>query len=271
MCFRAVLAAATLAACTPASLSAQVQSSGLDDVNPWGFGFLTEGEQALPASLWSASRAEDILPLMRRARTRNLTPAERTLLRRVVLSPARKPGGEQDDDLLTERARLIYELGEAAAAARLMPELAKSPSGLNADEVSVDLLLALGQEASACANTTDDTKSGAFWARLRVVCFALQGDTPATELALELAAADGVEDQWFFDAVFAALDETTTPPPARFDSGLNLALSTKGGLKAPINAVASSRPDLAAAMAIREALCQLICACRRPGLQRRTG
>ncbi|MEL7128474.1 MAG: hypothetical protein AAGK23_02915 [Pseudomonadota bacterium] len=254
MSFRAATLGSLIAAVAIWSANAQVEAGGLDAIDPWGFNYLAEGEAALPETFWAASNAEDLLPLMRRARTRNLTPAERILLRRVILSPSTPPGGDQDDDLLAERARLMFEIGEAAAAARFMPALSKSPTGLVAEEVAVDLQLALGQHATACANTEGEPKEGAFWAKLRAVCFVLQDNTPGAELAVELAIAEGVDDPWFFNAIFAASGDAPGKPPAKFDSGLALALSSKAELTPPINAIASSRADLAAAMASRETL-----------------
>lgn len=254
--FRAALAATALGiglmGLSPAE--AQVEEGGLDFVDAFGVGYLEEGEPAMPTNMWKASRTEDLLPLIRQVRTRQLTPAERMLLRRVALSPAARPEGERAEAVLAERARILYELGEAEAAADLLGRLEENPRGLNAAELSVDLQLALGNAATACSALDDPDNTGAFWAKLRAVCAVLREDAQAAELAVELAAAQGVEDAWFTRAVFAATLEDPGETPARFDSGLNLALSTAAGLAPPENAVAAARPDLAAAMARRETI-----------------
>ena len=241
-----------LACAVPAA--AQVEEGGLDFVDAFGVGYLEDGEAAMPTNMWKASRTEALLPLIRQVRTRQLTPSERMLLRRVALSPAARPDGEQAEAVLAERARILYELGEAEAAADLLGRLEENPRGLNAAELSVDLQLALGNEATACAALNDTSNTGAFWAQLRAVCAVLREETAAAELAVELAVAQGVEDPWFTQAVFAASLEEPGDVPARFDSGLNLALSTAVGLAPPINAVAAARPDLAAAMARRDTI-----------------
>lgn len=233
---------------------AQVEEGGLGGIDPWGIGYLEPDETALPTGMWQASRADDLLPLMRQTRTRNLTPAERQLLRRVVLTPASPPDGAGDQELLAERARLIYELGEAEAAADLLGRLETSPRGLDAESVSADLQLALGNERSACSRLLGRPREGGYWARLRAVCAALQDDMAGAELAVELAEAQGVSDPWLFSAVFSASGDIKDKPLARLDSGINLAISTKAGLEPPLNAVVASRPDLAAAMATRRSL-----------------
>ncbi|MEM1105428.1 MAG: hypothetical protein AAGH87_03485 [Pseudomonadota bacterium] len=247
-------AAAAAALAVAASAAAQVEAleiGTLGDIDPFGRGYLQAGETAMPTNMWAASRTEDLLPLMREVRTRQLTPAERTLLRRVVLSPAARPSGERASEVLGERARILYELGEADAASDLLGRLEENPRGLNAAELSVDLQLALGNEATACRQLVTETREGAYWAKLRAVCAVLQKNVPAAELAVELAETQGVDDDWFFEAVFAASAEDVSDLPAKFDSGLNLALSTALALEPPNTAIAAVRPDLAAAIAGR--------------------
>ena len=131
MSFKAWLVACGAALALALPGAAQIEDSGLGAVDPWGMGFLEQGEPALPTNMWRASRADDLIPAMRRVRTRGLTPAERTLMRRMALSPAAKPTGEKSGELLAERARIMYELGEAEAAAALMERLDTPPKGIN--------------------------------------------------------------------------------------------------------------------------------------------
>ena len=256
MSFNKAFGALIAAACVVLSADSQIVSSGIGEIDPWGMGYLEPDEEPLPSNMWKASNAGDLVPLMRNVRTRSLTPAERALLRRAVLSPALKPNGPEADEVMAERARIMFELGEAKAAADLMTRLTKAPPGLDPEQVSADLQLALGNEATACQPIQSGAlKEGPFWARLRAACAALKNNIAGAELAVELAASQGVNDPWLFSAVFAGLGETGEPPNARFDSGISLALSAKANLNAPVNAVAvSGRPDLAAAMAGRASL-----------------
>ena len=250
---KAGLSVAALAALASPAM-AQEQLGGLGMIDPFGRGYLERGEPAMPTNMWKASRTEDLLPLMEDVRTRQLTPAERMLLRRVVLSPAARPEGENAEAVLAERARILYELGEAEAASDLLDRLDENPRGLNAAQLSVDLQLALGNEATACRSLTTETREGQFWAKLRAVCAVLQNNAPAAELAVELAQAQGVDDPWFANAVFAASVDTPSNLPAHYDTGLNLALSAKLGLEPSEQGISASRPDLAAAMATRASL-----------------
>jgi len=236
------------------SVSAQIEDSGLQMVDPWGMGFLEAGEPALPASMWRASSTETLLPMMRAVRTQGLTPGERTLMRRMALSPATAPQGDQSPALLAERARILFELGEARPAASLMVRLETSPPGLDSDEIATDLNLALGNEAMACAENTNALREGAYWAKLRAVCAALRDNTAGAELAIEMASSQGVNDSWLTSAVFAASGDLPNPPNAKYDSGIALAISSKAGLAPPDTPLLPTRPDLAAAMVARPGL-----------------
>ena len=228
---------------------AQLSSTGLGDLDLWAANFLEADEPALPATTWSASDSDILLALTRNAQTRRLSPAEQLLMRRLVLSASDAPANEKADTLLAERARLMFQIGEASAAAQILPSLKAAPAGLQTDEIAIDLQLAIGQTEAACLNGAGADKEGAFWISLRAACFALEDNFEQAELALELAnETDGI-DGWLRRAIFAASGDLQTKPEARFDSGLSLAISAKAGLEPSINTIANSRLDLAAAIA----------------------
>ncbi|MDJ0920277.1 MAG: hypothetical protein QNI84_04060 [Henriciella sp.] len=249
MCFRSIAIAAIMSLALPAS--AQVASEGMGDLNAWGARHLDTTEPEFPSQLWLGSDDETLLGLMQATRTSQLTPAERALLRRVVLSPTLRPTGENAEALLAERARLMLELGEAEAAASIAPQLKEEARGLDAETIAVDLELAAGNEASACRRLNGPVSDGLYWLKLRAVCAVLADRYSDAELAVEVATAQGLDDPWFIEAIFAASGDALTPPDAKYNSGLNIALSSKANLSTDRVTVSGSRPDLAAAAAIR--------------------
>lgn len=230
----------------------QIDSEAMGDLNAWGERYLTAEEQEFPSTLWSGSSDQTLLNLMQTTTTARLTPAERELLRRIVLSPTRSPRGELADELLAERARLMLELGEAHAAAALAPRLEIAARGLDAETIAVDLEMARGQEATACNRLSQPVPEGPYWLKLRAVCAVLQENYSGAELAVEVATAQGLNDAWFIEAIFAASGDTPNPPGAKFDTGLNIALSSTAGLDFSRVTLSGSRPDLAAAAADRK-------------------
>lgn len=236
--------------------AAQVSSSGLGELDLWGAGFLSPAQTPLPEQAWVASDGADLLALTKSARVRALSPAEQVLMRALVLSPVAGPKGKKGDALLAERARLMFEIGEAAAAAQLLPSLDVAPAGMQPEELAIDLQLATGRADAACLNDGVGSATGeqsVFYAKLRAVCFVLFDRVEDAELALELAQGlaqeRGTIDPWFAKAVYAATGGLKEKPEARFDSGLSLALSAKAGLEPSISTMANSRKDLAAAIA----------------------
>lgn len=247
----AIASALFVGVCATDMAYAQVEDEGMDDLNAWGQRYLASDEKEFPSSLWRGSDDDKLLALLQSVRTADLTPAERNLLRRAVLSPATQPRGELAEALLAERARLMLELGEARAAAALAPQLKQDARGLDAETLAVDLDLASGREASACAELAGPLKEGAYWLKLRAVCAVLQDNFAGAQLAIEVAALQGVNDDWMVAAIFAASGDSPEPPNARFDTGLNIALSAKAGLDTSTLTMAGERPDLAAAIARR--------------------
>ncbi|MEL6858784.1 MAG: hypothetical protein AAFO74_10390 [Pseudomonadota bacterium] len=231
--------------------AAQIESDGMGEISAWGQRYLSSNETEFPSSLWRNSDDETLLGLLQAVRASKLGPAERGLLRRVILSPATPPRGAMAEALLAERARLMLELGEARAAAALVPQLEQAAPGLDAETLAIDLDLASGQEASACGALNGPIRDGAYWAKLRAVCAVLRDNYSGAELAIEFAAAQGVQDDWMVEAIFAAAGDTPNPPGARFDTGLNIALSSKAALDTSRVTLAGDRPDLAAAAARR--------------------
>lgn len=252
MSFRACLLSA-LMSIAPLSATAQVESEGMSDITAWGARYLEADDGEFPAQLWQGSSDEILLELMRDVKTTRITPAERMLLRRVILSPTRRPRGDKADELLAERARLMLALGEADAAAALVPRLETAARGVDAETLAVDLALARGDEETACRRVYSAAAlpEGMYWLKLSAVCAVLRENFARAEFAVEVATAQGLNDPWFVSAIFAASGDIPNPPNARFDSGLNIALSTKADLDQSRITTSSSRPDLAAAAAQR--------------------
>ncbi|MEM6557747.1 MAG: hypothetical protein AAF642_17815, partial [Pseudomonadota bacterium] len=174
--------------------TAQIESDSMEDLGAWGQRYLSSNETEFPTTLWRNSNDEYLLFLLQSVQTRDLGPAERGLLRRIILSPATPPRGEKAQDLLAERARLMLELGEARAAAALVPQLEQAAPGLDAETLAVDLDLASGQEANACNTLNGAVRDGEYWLKLRAVCAVLRDNFSGAQLAIEVASAQGVDD-----------------------------------------------------------------------------
>ncbi|WP_084399302.1 hypothetical protein [Henriciella aquimarina] len=226
--------------------TAQIQSSGLGDLNAWGASYLERGEAPLQDGLWTGSDPEYLLALMERIDVSVLSPAERALLSRALRSPATAPEGDLADALQQERLRLLVALGERSAAARLGEQMEERPEGTDPDIIRSDARLARGELEVVCAQK-QTTGEGLFWAELRALC-ALSNQEPA-DFQIEIASEQEGADPWFANTAFAVLAEQEDRPAARYGSGLELALSDLGNLEPDEESLSAERPGLAAQIA----------------------
>lgn len=234
--------------------NAQIESDSMDDLGAWGQRSLPSGAKEFPTTLWRNSHDAYLLTSLRSIDGTALGPAERKLLRRLVLSPATPPDGDLAEAILAERARLMIEIGEVRAAALSAVQLTEVSLEFDAEAMAIDLDLASGQEASACGQLDGALRDGEYWLKLRAVCAVLRDNFSGAQLAIEFATSQGVEDSWIVEAIFAAGGDSPIRPDARYDTGLNIALSNKIGLQAPDELALPDRPDLAAAAALRPSL-----------------
>ena len=230
---------------------AQIEDDSLDEINPWGQRYLPAGETEFPSDLWQASDTQFLLSQLQNLKVSRLSPAGQSLVKRLILSPAEAPQGEGREQILSLRAQLMLSLGQADAARQLAPRLDQSVSGLDAEILATDLDLAAGREASACARLSGPVRPAPYWQKLRAVCAALAENYSEAELAIEVAAAQNVSDPWLIEAIFSASGDYPSRPNARFDTGMNIAISAKAELDTAAITLSGSRPDLAAAAALR--------------------
>ena len=259
MFFRSFAMAGIAAISLIGSATAQiVESEGLGEIDPWGSGYISRGEGAFSSDLWTGSRAEDLIPLLQRTALGRvdrilMSPAEYSLLRRALLSPAERPQGKTDG-LLEERIRLLRALGEIEPAIDLMRKSGDEDMMADAERLTSDMALARGDIATACSGADRAAVDDPFYLKLRAVCFALAGDDAGTELSVEFAANAGVEDAWLFATLLSTVVDTPSKPPARLRDGLSITASLAADLKAPSNAMEGVEPHYALALANRSEL-----------------
>ncbi|MFC6198126.1 hypothetical protein [Ponticaulis profundi] len=226
-----------------------LRSTSLGEIDPWGVGALSTRElEALPQGLWDNSSATQLETLFVTTDVHALSPAMRDLVRRALLSPARRPDVENAASLLGLRLSLVRELGDLDAYNHFVRQISGQPGVPSQVELEIDMDLARGNLASACSRVRASTEVTGYLLNARAVCFALSGELGSAELALEFARNEGAEDPWLIAAV-GAVDENFKgrKPTADFSTGLKLALSIAGNLPiAKEDGYASLTPMVAA-------------------------
>jgi hypothetical protein len=239
---------ALLLAALPFSAKAQrvpapVQSEALRELDAWSVSALTQGEGALPRTLWSGSDAGVVAALLDSLPAVYASPATQGLARRVLLSGGDAPAG----DALQAARNRFEALGKMGAADPLAIMAAGSGAALSDPQIALfaaQAELARGRRPEACArgrNANVGDQPPPFLLRLRAYCAAAVGDRAAADLALELARAANAADAWYSAAVAAAGGAPTARPPnARYENSLAVQLSLAGNLRPTANSLGNA-------------------------------
>ncbi len=242
----------------PSAHGQGVTSSGpLGQLNPWGVGWIGAHEGALPATLWDRTEAKDLAPLLQTIQPAALTPMEQDIIRRVVLSGGRAPGGS-DTALALQRIRLLESIGAETEALDLQRRFSGQEWARDPAEIETDQDFGSGNTARACGRVDSSSTEDAFWVRSRIACLLIAGDAPAAALTADIARSADIQDPWLFTIAEAANRGEDAMPPARFDSGIATAISLSQKLHPPVNAMDAVSVSRAAEIAKRQDLTPVI-------------
>ncbi|MBI1186767.1 MAG: hypothetical protein GC206_05455 [Alphaproteobacteria bacterium] len=238
----AALAASLAAAGVAAAQNARVEtmeSGEIARLDAWSVAAIGRNGGALPVTLWNNSDAQRLAALFDALPARFQSPAALSLARRALASSGRAPRGDAAD-----AARKRFE---ALGRIGLADDLATMAGGAVVNDPLVAQFaaqaeLARGRAEEACrrARGRDGEEANAFTLRLRAYCAALDGETAAADLALEMARAARADDAWFRAVINAMAAPPARPPAARYDTSLNASVSLAASLPAGRNPLASS-------------------------------
>ena len=229
----------------------QVAAAPLSQVDSWGVGWLSANETQIPAAFWSNTTGDVLAPILASIQTKDLSPAGRSILRRILLSKSKAP--KNGDDLVPERLRLIEQLGWGAYSADLRKRYPDTDWGKTADRLATELDLVQGKKES-CTRLQGRPASDKAWMPLRAFCSALNGDFNTASIAGEqIADADEALGVWLLACIENIREPTKTKPEGRYGTAFEAAVSVAAKLTVPANAMAATPPDVAANIALNPA------------------
>lgn len=238
--------AAIAVALAAAPAAPQVSSAPVGQVDSWGVGWLGANDGPMPATFWANTNGDALGPIFAALQPKDLSPAGRALLRRMMLSRAKAPTG--GPALVPERLRLIEQLGEGAHAADLRKRYSDTDWGKPADRLAVELDLVAGKK-DACARTAGKPAANRDWMPVRALCSALNGDANATNLIVEqIANADEPLGVWLIAATGAIAAPEGKKPDGRYSTPFEAAVSVAAKLPATTAALSGAPADIAAAI-----------------------
>jgi hypothetical protein len=229
----------------------QVAAAPLSQVDSWGVGWLGANEVAVPAAFWSNTTGDVLAPVFGAIQVKDLSPAGRALLRRIVLSKTRSPSSGAE--LVPERLRLIEQLGWGAYSADLRKRYADTDWGKTGDRLATELDLVQGKKES-CSRLQGRSASDMAWMPLRAFCSALNSDFDAASLAGEqLANTDEALGVWLLASIENIREPTKIKPEGRYGTPFEAAVSVAAKLNASPAAMAATPADIAAGIALNPA------------------
>lgn len=260
-----IIALGLAAAVAAPAVSQQVASAPLSQVDPWGVGWLSANDGAMPATFWANTTGDALAPIFTSIQPRELSPTARAMLRRVMLSRARAPAGA---DLTAERLRIIEQLGETARSADLRARYADADWGKAGERLSIELDLVSGKK-DACARTAGKPAADKAWMPVRAFCATLNGNADQVNLITEqVAATDEAFGVWLLAAAGAITAPGGKKPEGRYASPFEAAVSVAAKLSVPANAMNAAPSDVAAAIVLNpDATLEQKRAALRPALE----
>jgi hypothetical protein len=247
---RLAVGAVVLALAAAPAAWAQVSSRPLAQVDAWGVGWIGSNEGALPATFWDSTSADTLAPLMAAIQAKDLSPAGRAALRRILLSRSKGPAG--GDTLTPERLRLLEAIGETAHAVDLRQRYAATDWGKHGERLAAELDLLTGGHDTACATANAKPATNADWLPARALCAALKKNDGANLIAEQIARTDERFGVWLMGALSAINSTDIAKPEGRFTTPLEATISVAAKLPVPASAFAATSPDIAAAIALNK-------------------
>lgn len=222
----------------------QVAAAPLSQVDSWGVGWLSANEGPVPATFWANTTGDALEPIFAAIQPRDLSPAGRTLLRRIVLSKTKSPA--DGAELVPERLRLIEQLGEAARSADLRQRYDDKDWGKSGGRLATEIDLVQGKK-EACDRLQGKPAADRTWLPLRAFCSALGGNFDTASIAVEqIADSDEAFGVWLLASIENIREPTKTKPEGRYGTPFEAAVSVAAKLGVPAGAMASAPPDVAA-------------------------
>ena len=233
--------------------ASEVQIQNLAGINLDTIGVLSPDKGGFNRDLWYGMDRQELENLLVKLSVTTSSPATRDIMRRVLLTGADVPEGE-NGKLVTIRAKLLADMGDFSGVARLMGALPGMVSHKELLRIEVDTRLLTGDNARACelAQLYMADESSSYWQKVFIFCQALGGQHDAAALGVSLLHEMGARDNVFYTLIdhlavggkVPVIDSLSDPKP------LHLALARAAKVRFPSDTIESNLPGVLRAIAI---------------------
>ncbi|MGQ0677180.1 MAG: hypothetical protein ACT4N4_13990 [Rhodospirillales bacterium] len=232
---------------------APVTSGQLPPIDIESLGMLSEANGGFGVSLWAETRRDIVEALLPRLPAALGAPSLQSLQRRLLLSIASPPQGQNPArNLMTLRVERLLAMGDLANALELVRAVPARQIDPAMAEARASALLLTDDVAASCLEARQRlaAKPSLFWDKLAVFCDLLARDPANAQLGAAMVRDQGDKDAAFFTLV----DALSGSPRAEVKSlpdanALTLAMMRAAKQQLPADTGPRDRPMILAAVA----------------------
>ena len=226
-----------------------IEVSTLRAVDPGSIGLLDEGAGGFGLDMWDGTERRVISNLLPRLPMGTTSRFMQELARRLLLSEARvPPGDEESANLLELRIERLAAGGETEAVNRLMRLAPPGAVQPRFARIEVDGLYLVGDYAGACARATTLVRESddPYWLKAVAFCHALHGEEAKAMLAVDLLYELGYTGDQPFNTLVSALSGHSADPLASLvePKALHLAMMRAAKMAIPADALGAAPPAI---------------------------
>lgn len=230
----------------PTRIEPSVQVNPLQAPDPESGGVLDPDNGGFGANMWDGISRATVQRLLPSLPVRAPSPAMRDLMRRLLLSVSRAPGGEGSGaSLIALRAERLAAMGDAQAMNQLLDTAPSQQGDESMARTRVNGLLLSGDVTGACEQVSHRIReyTTEYWQQAFVFCQAEEGKRDQARLSLALLREGAADKQQTFFQVASVLVGDSTKEIAAGGDVTPLVLAMLKSAKQPIPAEIAESAD----------------------------
>lgn len=241
-------------AVTPSATDGGVQVDSLQTIDPDTTGTLTAEQGGFGADMWSGTNRPIVERLLPKLPVSTSSAAMRDLMRRMLLSISRVPGGKSHGvSLVAIRVKLLAAMGDLVAVNTLLNATPGRATDQELIRIETEARFMANDNARACALAGGQVRDRnvPYWQKAFLFCQALAGEHSKAALGVSIMRESGENDEVFFSLIDslgsgtpATLTTLANPTP------LHLAMARVAKVKLPADVISSNRPGILRTIAI---------------------
>lgn len=184
------------------------------------YGLLTADTDGFDTGVWQGVSRKKAEYFLKQISKQNIqSPTMKALVKRLLMTSAKVPEGESNNNWLATRVKTLHAMGEVDAANLLLVSAGVANSDLSElpelEKVWAENMMMTGVATQACLVAQKKTLKGGdyFWNKALNVCLVSQGNKEGLRLRLDLISDDVQKrDPFFYGMLHAYVDEEAVIP-----------------------------------------------------------